>query len=383
MFEYKVIKTDKNCSARTGVFITPHGKIHTPVFMPVGTQGSVKSVSPKELDELNIEIILGNTYHLFLRPGLSVINKFGGLHKFIAWNKPILTDSGGFQVFSLKKTKIVESGVWFNSHIDGTKHFITPQKLIQIQKILGADIIMAFDHCPAGNQTKKYIQDATTKTHQWLDRSVAEWKSKSLKNKHKQALFGIIQGGIYKDLRKISAEYIISKNLPGNAIGGLAVGENISDMWKIVKQMDGILPKAKPRYLMGVGEPGDLVDAIENGMDMFDCVLPTRIARNGVVFTKFGRLNLLNSKYKYSTIPIDKNCMCYACQNFSQAYIRHLLSRKEILGLRLTTLHNLYFIQKLIFDIRDSINHNNFLEFKKNFLVHTKNNLCYYNNDGG
>ncbi|MFC1656670.1 tRNA guanosine(34) transglycosylase Tgt [Patescibacteria group bacterium] len=371
MFDYKIIKTDKDCSARTGVFSTPHGKIHTPVFMPVGTQGSVKAVSPKELNELDVEIILGNTYHLFLRPGLNVINKFSGLHKFINWQKPILTDSGGFQVFSIKNTKITDTGVWFNSHIDGSKHFLTPKKSIQIQKHLGSDIIMAFDHCPAGNQSKKYIEEATTRTHEWLDQSIKEWSFSCDKNK--QALFGIVQGGIYSDLREQSAKYVLSKNLPGNAIGGLAVGENKTTMRSVIKQMDSILPKNKPRYLMGIGEPSDLITAVEYGMDMFDCVLPTRIARNGVVFTKTGQVNLFNSKHKLNKQPIDENCKCYSCQGFSRAYIRHLLLSKEILGVRLTTIHNLFFIRKLIYDIRDSINHDKFISFKQKFLSTYKN----------
>lgn len=364
MFQFKINSKDKHSSARTGEFNTPHGKIKTPVFMPVGTQGSVKAISPKELGELQIEIILSNTYHLYLRPGLNVIQKFAGLHKFIGWNKPILTDSGGFQVFSLKKTRITEKGVWFNSHIDGSKHFITPQKSIQIQKSLGADIIMAFDHCPAGTQNKEYIKDATSRTHNWLDLSINEWRG----SENRQALFGIIQGGIYTDLRKTSAKYIISKNLPGNAIGGLAVGENKSAMWKIVHLMNDMLPKEKPRYLMGIGEPGDLITAIEYGMDMFDCVLPTRIARNGVVFSKYGRINLLNSKHKLDTRPIQKSCECYSCQNFSRAYIRHLLLSKEILGVRLTTIHNLFFIQQFMNNIHNSIGNNQFTKFKKSFL---------------
>ncbi|MFH1749310.1 MAG: tRNA guanosine(34) transglycosylase Tgt [bacterium] len=366
MFNFKINKTDKKSSARTGEFLTPHGKIHTPVFMPVGTQGSVKAISPKELEELQIEIILSNTYHLFLRPGLNVIDKFAGLHKFIGWDKPILTDSGGFQIFSLKKTKITDKGAWFSSHIDGSRHFITPKKSIQIQKKLGADIIMAFDHCPAGTQSKKYIKDATLRTHKWLDLSINEWSLDSARDK--QALFGIVQGGIFRDLRAESARYIISKNLPGNAIGGLAVGEDKSAMWKVIRLMNDMFPKEKPRYLMGVGEPSDLITAIGYGMDMFDCVLPTRIARNGVVFSKYGKINLLNSKHKLNTKPIEKSCKCYSCQNFSRAYIRHLLLSKEILGVRLTTIHNLFYIQTLINNIRISIENNQFLKFKKSFL---------------
>ena len=367
MFDFKITSKDKSSFARCGEFTTPHGKIQTPVFMPVGTQGSVKTTSPKELEEIGIQIILGNTYHLFLRPGLEVIRKFKGLHKFMSWQGPILTDSGGFQVFSLKETKITDKGAYFKSHLDGSSHFIDAKKSMQIQKILGADIIMAFDHCPAGDQKRKYIEAATQRTAKWLDKSIREWKSFG-GAQDKQTLFGIVQGGIYSDLRKKSAQYVVAKNLAGNAIGGLAVGEKKAEMWKIVKLMDRLLPIDRPRYLMGVGEPADLIQAVEAGMDMFDCVLPTRIARNGTVFYPKGKLTLLNAKFKFDQAPIQKTCQCYACKNFSRGYIRHLLIAREVLGIRLTTLHNLYFVLSLMQAIRQAIKKQKFSQFKKDFL---------------
>lgn len=375
MFEFKIIKNCPQTKARVGKFKTPHGIIETPVFMPVGTLASVKTVSQEELKKIGTEIILANAYHLYLRPGYKIIKKLGGLHNFMNWQKPILTDSGGFQVFSLGMgsknnntlVKINNNGVWFRSHLDGSRHFFTPEKVIKIENDLDADIIMAFDECAPIGVSKKYVKEAMERTHQWLIRS-----KKAHKNKN-QALFGIIQGGIYKDLREKSAKFVSSLDLPGIALGGLAVGEPKKKRYEIVKFTEKFLPKDKPRYLMGVGDPKDLLESIERGMDMFDSVMPTRIARNGTVWNNEGRIDLTTSKYKRDSKPIDKNCSCPACKNYSRAYISHLLREKEILGIRLTTIHNLYFIFNLIKNTRKAIKKGKFLEFKRKFLKKFKN----------
>jgi len=362
----------KDGQSRTGVMKLRHGVVRTPVFMPVGTQGTVKTMSPEELKTIGSEIILGNTYHLYLRPGDNLIARMGGLHKFINWNRPILTDSGGFQVFSLglanKNQKnlvnIKEHGVEFRSHLDGSLHLFTPQKVLDIQNNLGSDIAMVLDECAPGKSDKKYAQEAMERTHRWAKEAKDYAKNKRLKS----AVFGIVQGVTYDDLRAESARYINSLNFDGNAIGGLAVGESKEKTYQALDIVLPYLDENKPRYLMGVGEPEDILEAVQRGIDMFDCVAPTRIARNGSVITFSGKMNLFNAKYKGDKKPIEKNCDCYACKNFSRAYIRHLLVAGEVLGIRLTTIHNLRFMMRFMDNIRLAIKKGSFSKYKKTFL---------------
>ena len=355
--------------ARAGKLQLKHGVVNTPIFMPVGTQGSVKTMSPDELKDIGAEIILGNTYHLYLRPGHKLIEDLGGLHKFASWDRPILTDSGGFQVFSHSGLNdITDEGVHFQSHIDGSKHFLTPELSIEIQNSLGSDIIMAFDECTTYPAEKGYVRDALDRTTQWEKRS-----KEAHENSENQLLFGIIQGGMYKDLRKESAEQIIDIDFPGYAIGGLSVGEPKDIMFDILDYTTEIMPQNKPRYLMGVGTPLDLINGVSMGVDMFDCVMPTRNGRNGTVFTSQGRINIKNAQFKRDPKPIDENCDCYACKNYSRAYIRHLYKSREILALRLNTYHNLYFYLNLMKRMRRAILENRFEEFKNNFVENYKN----------
>jgi len=328
--------------------------------MPVGTRATVKTLSPAELENIGAQIILGNTYHLYLRPGHDLIQKAGGLHKFMSWKKPILTDSGGFQVMSLKGLrKITPQGVRFQSHIDGSYHMFTPEKVIEIQNAIGADIIMSFDECPPYPATKKYIAESLKTTLDWAKRGKEAHKNL------KQTLFGIVQGGIYEDLREESARKLMEIDFPGYSIGGLAVGESKHDLLKITQFLNDILPKNKPRYLMGVGTPKDILDNIENGIDMFDCVMPTRNARKGTVFTSNGKLIIKSARYKEDFSPIDEECDCYTCKNFSRAYIRHLFSVDELLGMRLATIHSLHFYMELVKSARKAIFDKKFTEFKK------------------
>ncbi|MEK7673003.1 MAG: tRNA guanosine(34) transglycosylase Tgt [Patescibacteria group bacterium] len=387
MFDFKILASDKKTSARTGVFTTPHGKIQTPVFMPVGTKATVKTLSPADLKNLNAEIILSNTYHLYLRPTQQLIKKMGGLHKFMNWPHPILTDSGGFQVFSLGQgknftkgmtkvtVKIDENGVEFRSHLDGSKHYLTPEKATQIQHDLGADIIMAFDECAPADSTKEYFKKAMTRTHNWLIRCIKEHQKLSKKSiptvgvaKNPQALFGIVQGGIFKDLRIESAKFINALNLPGNAIGGLSVGESKDQMLEMIEATVPHLSLKKPRYLMGVGTPEDLLEAVERGIDMFDCVHPTRMSRHGAFWKEDGRFAIKNECFKFDKNPLQKDCKCETCQNYSRAYIRHLFFEEEILGLRLVTIHNLHFLTDLMKEVREHISAGTFSKFKKSFL---------------
>ena len=364
--------------ARVGQITTPHGKIDTPVFMPVGTLGSVKTVSPAELTDLKAQIILANNYHLYLRPGLEIIRQAKGIHNFMSWEKPILTDSGGFQVFSLGKgnkgdhnlVKIKDDGVEFRSHLDGTKHLFTPEGVIKMQETIGADIIMCFDECAPHDSTFEYAQMAMERTHSWAKQALSfhEKQGRLSEYGHYQALFGIIQGVIFDKLRLESAKYISSLPFDGIAIGGLSVGEEKIDMHRTLDLIEPSLPREKPRYLMGVGSPEDLLEGVERGIDMFDCVLATRIARNGTVWTKLGRLNLNNAKYSSDFKPIELECDCSACQHFSRAYISHLIREKEILGIRLTTLHNLRFLMKLMEQVRVAIREKRFKKFKEEFL---------------
>ena len=360
---YEVFK--KNGNARIGKIKTPHGEIETPVFMPVGTQATVKTMTPEELLKIGSEIILGNTYHLYLRPGDDLVAEFGGLHKFMNWDKPILTDSGGFQVFSLgHMRKIKEEGVYFRSHIDGSRHFISPEKSIDIQNNLGSDIVMLFDECPPGQSSREYLIPSIERTTRWAKRCI-----EAHKRPDEQGLFAIVQGGVYEDLRDKSFEelYEMNEHFSGYAIGGLAVGEPTEDMYRVLDYIAPKLPEDKPRYLMGVGEPLDMLEAVGSGIDMMDCVQPTRIARHGTVFTKYGRLVVKNAKYAHDKRPLDDGCDCYVCRNYTRGYIRHLFKAQEILGARLTSYHNLHFLIKMMENAREAIKEERFYEFKEEF----------------
>ncbi len=365
---YELVK--KTGNARAGIITTPHGTVETPVFMPVGTQGTVKGMTKEELVELGSEIILGNTYHLHLRPGDDLVARFGGLHKFSAWEKPILTDSGGFQVFSLGHLrKITEEGVAFSSHLDGSKRFLSPEKSIEIQNNLGSDIVMLFDECPPGMSSKEYLIPSIERTARWAKRCI-----EAHKRPDEQGLFAIVQGGIYEELREKSLESLreMDEHFSGYAMGGLAVGEPREDMYRILENITPKFPENKPRYLMGVGEPLDMLEAVESGIDMMDCVQPTRIGRHGTVFTKYGRLVIKNAGYAEDDRPLDEGCNCYVCRNYSRGYIRHLLKAGEILGQRLTTYHNLYFLVQLMKNARKAILEDRFPEFKEEFIENYK-----------
>lgn len=363
VLNFNITHEDINCKARCGLLKTPHGDIETPIFMPVGTRATVKTMTCEELYQMNAQIILGNTYHLYLRPGCETIKLAGGLHKFMNWKRPILTDSGGFQVFSLSgKGSIKEEGVHFKSHIDGSKHLLTPEKSMEIQNILGSDIMMAFDECAPYPADYDYISDSMERTLRWLKRCIDFHK-----NTDKQALFGIIQGGMYKDLRKESILRTLEFDLEGYAIGGLSVGEPKEIMVDILNFTTEFMPKDKPRYLMGVGTPDYIFEAVESGIDMADCVLPTRIARNGTAMTSEGNLVIRNSVYKNDFRPIDEKCDCYCCKNHTRAYVRHLINVSEILGARLLTIHNLTFMLNLMKNIREAIKEDRFLEYKREF----------------
>lgn len=360
---YELIKTCKQTGARLGRIHTPHGIIETPTFMPVGTQATVKTMSPEELKQMDAHIILSNTYHLFLRPGHELVKEAGGLHKFMNWDRPILTDSGGFQVFSLSEMrKITEEGVTFRSHLNGDKLEISPEKATQIQNALGADIIMAFDECPPYPAEYKYVKDSIERTSRWAERCLSAHERPS-----DQALFGIVQGGKYEDLRKQSAKDLTSLDFPGYAIGGLSVGEPKDVMMEVLDFTVPELPADKPRYLMGVGSPDALLDGSIRGIDMFDCVLPTRIARNGTCMTSKGRLVIRNAIHARDFGPLDENCSCYTCQNYSKAYIRHLLKADETFGIRLTTYHNLHFLVELMRNVREAIKEDRLLDFRNEF----------------
>jgi len=348
---FELIKKDDRTRARRGRLTTPHGVIETPVFMPVGTAGTVKALKPDDVAGLGAQIILANTYHLYLRPGHEIVKKAGGLHTFMHWDGPILTDSGGFQVFSLSSLgKISEEGMEFSSHIDGSRHMLSPEKSVEIQNALGSDIMMAFDECVTYPAERAYVEASVERTTHWLKRCKAAHK-----NTERQSLFGIMQGGLYADLRRISAEQITGLDLPGYAIGGLSVGEPKSLMYEILDGCDGLLPAEKPRYLMGVGTPDALLEGIALGVDMFDCVLPTREARHGRAMTRDGSVNLRNAKYTEDFSPLDASCSCYCCRNFSRSYLRHLVMSKEILGATLISIHNLTFLTDLMKGARDAI----------------------------
>lgn len=361
---YELLKKDKKTGARRGRIYTPHGIIETPVFMPVGTQATVKAMTPDELKEMvDARIILSNTYHLFLRPGDELIKEAGGLHKFMNWNRPILTDSGGFQVFSLADLRnITEEGVKFKSHLDGSEKFLSPEISMKIQNNLGSDIMMAFDECAPYPSDYDYTKKSMEMTTRWAKRCL-----EAHKNKEKQGLFGIVQGGMYKDLREQSAKALVELDFPGYAVGGLSVGEPAELMYEILSATTPFLPENKPRYLMGVGTPDYLIEAVLRGIDMCDCVLPTRIARNGTAMTSEGKVVVRNATYERDWTPLDHNCDCYTCKNYTRAYIRHLVKCGEILGARLITIHNLRFLVKLMEDVRKAIEEDRLLEFREEF----------------
>ncbi len=368
--EFQLLHTDSGSKARAGVLTTAHGKIETPIFMPVGTVGSVKAVQiPDLVTDVKAQIILGNTYHLYLRPGLDVLEKAGGLHKFNSWEHPILTDSGGFQVFSLKDIrKMNEDGVEFRSHIDGSKHFFSPERVMDIERSIGADIIMAFDECTPGTADYNYAKKSMERTHRWLNRCIARLDETEPKYGYEQQLFPIVQGCVYPDLRRISAEFIASKNCAGNAIGGLAVGEPAEKMYEMIEVVNEILPTDKPRYLMGVGTPANILEGIERGVDMFDCVMPTRNGRNAMLFTKNGIMNMRNEKWKYDFNPIEEDGESYVDRQYSRAYLRHLFVAQEYLALQIASLHNLAFYVWLTQEARKHILADDYAVWKKNML---------------
>ena len=363
---YELVKKDERTGARAGIIHTPHGSFPTPIFMPVGTQASVKGVSPDELHDLGAGIILSNTYHLFLRPGMDLIREAGGLHKFMHWDRAILTDSGGFQVFSLGDLrKITEEGVTFRSHIDGSKKFLSPEVSMEVQMALGSDIVMAFDECVPYPADYDYAKKSTERTIRWLKRC------KEAMTAPNQGLFGIVQGGMYKELREWSARETTAMDLPGYAVGGLSVGEPKKLMYEMLEYSTSLLPQDKPRYLMGVGTPDCLVEGVQRGIDMFDCVYPTRVARNGMAMTWTGRLVMKNAQFTHDHTVLEEGCGCYACRNgYTRAYIRHLVRANEIFGLRLLSLHNLYFLQEFMRRMRQAILEDRFTEFRSDFFNH-------------
>jgi queuine tRNA-ribosyltransferase len=359
MFSFETLAVDGR--ARAGLFHTPHGDLHTPLFAPVGTQATVKALTPDQLDDLGASLVLANTYHLYLRPGHELIQRQGGLHEFMRWPHPLLTDSGGYQVFSLSDRRTVDDdGVTFRSHLDGSEHRLTPEKSIQIQEALGADIIMAFDECPEPHD-RGYNQAAMGRTHRWAERCLAA------KSRPDQALFGIVQGGVFPDLRQQSAEFVGSLGFPGVAIGGLSVGESKADMLAMIDLVNDILPEDRPRYLMGVGSPEDLVAGVQRGVDLFDCVLPTRMARNHTALTRLGRLNLRNAPYAEDRRPIDPDCRCYTCRTFTRSYLRHLIVAGEMLASTLVSIHNLHMLIELAADLRSAIQAGSLTHFVQAF----------------
>lgn len=362
--------TDGNSSARAGLITTDHGQIETPIFMPVGTQGAVKAVHMTELEvDIQAQIILGNTYHLYLRPGLNILEQAGGLHKFNGWNKPILTDSGGFQVFSLAHNrKLTEEGAIFRSHVDGSKHFFTPESVMDIERTIGADIMMAFDECTPGDADYNYAKKSLDLTERWLDRCITRFNETECKYGYTQALFPIVQGCVYPDLRRRAAENIAAKGADGNAIGGLAVGEPTEKMYEMIEVVNEILPKDKPRYLMGVGTPANILEAIERGVDMFDCIMPTRNGRNGQLFTKNGIMNMRNKKWADDFSPIDEDGASYVDTLYSKAYLRHLFIVNEILALQIASIHNLSFYLWLVKEARKQIIEGNFAAWKRGMI---------------
>ncbi len=361
---FRLIQTCSDSKARAGELITPHGIVPTPVFLPVASQGTVKALTPEDIENIGLFMILANTYHLYLRPGIPLIEKMGGLHRFIAWDKAILSDSGGYQIFSLASLRqVTDEGVVFRSHIDGSEHLITPELAIQFQEALGTDIIMVLDECAAYDDSPDKVQRAMRRTHQWAERCQKAQK------RDDQALYAIVQGGIFTELRHQSAEYLTSLDFPGYAIGGLSLGEPKQVTMAVVEETVALLPENKPRYLMGVGSPEDIVEGVARGIDMFDCALPTRVARNGALFTRLGRVNIRKAVYSQMERAIDSDCDCYTCRTFSAAYLHHLFNCRELSAYRLATIHNLAFISRLLKKIRDAILDGTFGSFKDNFLA--------------
>ena len=361
-FSYKCVHQDKNSKARAGIITTPHGEIETPIFMPVGTHGAIKALTPDQTESTGSQIILSNTYHLHLTPGSDLIKKAGGIHQFMKWNKPILTDSGGFQVFSLQKKGITEEGAIFKDQ-KGKDVLLTPETSIQIQQNLGSDIMMAFDECIPYPATENYTKKSMDRTHRWLDRCIESWTNPE------QSLFGIIQGSTYKDLRQECAKEVIKRDLPGIAIGGVSVGEGPELMEKVVKMTAPLLPDNKPRYVMGVGNPEDLLMIWEHGIDMSDCIIPTKFARGGTLFTSRGKIRIKHRNYRRDFYPVDKACSCYTCTNFTRSYLKHLFDSNEILGQILATIHNIQFYIDLAKSARKAILEDRYLEFKAEFLA--------------
>lgn len=362
MFTFNLLKKDSATDARVGKIHTNHGEINTPAFIPVGTQATIKALTPEDLKGLGAEIILCNTYHLFLRPGHELIKRLGGLHRFMHWDYPLLTDSGGFQVYSISANqKVSEEGIAFKSHLDGSRHFLTPELCMEVQEALGADVVMCLDECVPYPSSYEYVHDSLKRTTRWAKRC------QESKKREAQTLFGIVQGGMFKDLREQSARELVNLNFDGYAIGGLSVGESTSKMREMVEHGAALLPREKPRYLMGVGTPEDIVESVKRGIDMFDCVLPTRNARNGMLFTSFGKIVIKNARHRSEDIPIDPNCTCYTCTHYSRAYLHHLFSAKEILSSRLNTIHNLFYYLSLIKELRMAILEGRFDHFYQNF----------------
>ena len=368
--KYTLLKTDAGCRARAGIIDTDHGKIETPIFMPVGTVGSVKGIHVAELlNDIKAQIILGNTYHLYLRPGIEILKKAGGLHKFNGFSRPMLTDSGGFQVFSLSGIrKLSDEGCEFRSHIDGSKHFFTPEKVMDIQRAIGADIMMAFDECPPGTADYNYSRKSLTLTHHWLERCVKRFKETEPMYGYRQSLFPIVQGCVYKDLRQESARFVTQFDADGYAIGGLAVGEPTEVMYEMIEIVNEILPQDKPRYLMGVGTPANILEAIERGVDMFDCVMPTRNGRNAMLFTSKGIMNMRNKKWEDDFSPIDENGTSYVDMTYSKAYLHHLFKAKELLAMQIASIHNLAFYLWLVGEARKHILADAYTDWKKEIL---------------
>ncbi len=363
MFKFTLLKTDCDTAARRGTFETPHGEIQTPIFMPVGTAGALKAMTPQQVHETGAQIVLSNTYHLHLQPGEGLVKKHGGLHNFMNWDKPILTDSGGFQVFSLPNKKITEEGVYFKNELTGKEIFLGPKEAMQIENDLGADIIMAFDECIPYPATHNYSKKSIKKTLRWAEQCLKHHARED------QALFGIVQGSIYEDLRRECALALREMNFPGYAIGGVSVGEGLELLKKVVDYTAPFLPEDKPRYLMGVGLPEDILESVERGMDMFDCVIPTRYARSASLFTRRGRIRLTNKNFRRDMYPVDPSCDCYTCKNFTRAYLHHLFRANEVLSATLSAIHNVRFYLKMMEDVRTAIDAGDFVRFKREFLA--------------
>ena len=361
--KFKLIQKDRGSAARRGTLTTPHGIIETPIFMPVGTHAAMKAMTPQQVKECGAQIILSNTYHLHLRPGEGLVEKAGGLHNFMAWDRPILTDSGGFQVFSLPNKRITDNGAYFKHEITGEEVFLDPAKAIAIQEALGADIIMAFDECIPYPCDRKYAATSTRKTLRWAE------QCKKAQTRKDQALFGIVQGSVFEDLRAMCAKELVAMDFPGYAIGGVSVGEGLELLKKVVGMTAPYLPEDKPRYLMGVGLPEDILESVERGMDMFDCVIPTRYARSATLFTNRGRIRLTHKNYRRDFYPIDPTCDCYACRNFTRAYLHHLFNANEVLSAVLASIHNVHFYLRMMADIRQAIEEGRFVDFKRQFLA--------------